>query len=135
MIPEKEMIIYIKTKSSEQNNNLIAAEKADWQQVKTLAYSALENPAVTIVEGGSCACQGRMKRAVVALCSDISGGMQHISTLIQGYAYNSKINRMAFCVDGMNVIVEPDRIIIHKAKDEAAAMTVIEWLKDIIKQA
>jgi len=124
----------IKTVSGEQNNNYIAAGDTSRQQVRSLILSALEYPAIKIIEGGSCACQGRMKRAIVDLSTDISGGMQHMSTVIKGSAYNPKISCMAFCVDGMNVIVEPYKMTIHKAKDEVEAMTVIEWMKDAIKQ-
>lgn len=124
----------IKTVSGEQNNNHAATGETGGQQVRTLILSALENPAIKIVEGGNCACQGHMKRAIVDLSTDISGGMQHMSTVIEGSAYNPKINCMAFCVDGMNVIVEPQKMTIHKAKDEVEAMTVIKWMKDAIKQ-
>jgi ArsR family metal-binding transcriptional regulator len=129
------MIMHVKTVSCEQNNNRTSVEEADSQQVRTQLLSALENCAITIVEGGGCACQGNLKRAVVDLPFDISGGMQYMSTLIEGCAYNPTINRMAFCMGGMNVIVEPYKIVIHKAQDEVAAMTIVEWLKDILKRA
>lgn len=127
--------MHIETVSSEQNNNRSSVEEAGSQQGRVLVLSALEKCAITIVEGGGCACQGKMKRAVVDLPFDISGGMQYLSTLIKGCAYNSEINRMAFCMGGMNVIVEPYKMIIHKAHDKVAAMTIVEWLKDIVKRA
>lgn len=122
----------IKAISGEQNNNYTAAENTGRQMERSLILSALEYPAIQIVEGGSCACQGRMKRAIVGLSADISGGMQYMSTVVKGSAYNPDIRCMAFCVDGMNVIVEPHTMTIHKVKDEVEAMAVIEWLKDSI---
>ena len=126
--------MYTKTASIEQGNNCTVAEEIGRQQAGALIYSALGYPSITIVEGGCCACQAGMKRAVVDLSSDISGGMLHMSKLIKGCAYNPKINCMAFCIEGMNIIIEPYKMTIHKAKDEVTAMRIVEWLKDIVKR-
>ena len=97
-----------------------------------LAQTALENPKISIVRGGGCACQAGMIRAVVELSADLSPAMSHMSRLIEGCAYNPKANLMGFCVKGMGVIIEARKITINKADDEATTKEVIDWLRNII---
>jgi hypothetical protein len=134
-IPGKEEILsYIKSDFIEQNTSQYATDgKQNKEQLRRTIHSALAKPEITIVEGGGCACQAGMTRAVVVLSDDLTTAMQGISELIKGCAYNPKINRMGFCRDGMGIIIEPKKMTIHKATDEAAAGSVIEWLKDIVK--
>ena len=133
-IPGKEEILsYIKAESTEQNTSQnVTALKQNKEQLRRTIHSALAKPAITIVEGGGCACQAGMTRAVVDLSDDLTKAMQGISELIKGCAYNPKINRMGFCRNGMGIIIEPKKMTIHKAADEATAKSVIEWLKDIV---
>jgi len=103
--------------------------------MKDLAQSALENPKISIVQGGGCPCQAGMIRAVVELSADISTAMPRMSKLIEGCAYNPEVNLMGFRVKGMGVIIEAHKITINKAEDEATAKTVIDWLRNIINTA
>ena len=100
--------------------------------MKELVQFALENPKISIVKGGGCACQAGMIRAVVELSADISPAMPRMSRLIEGCAYNSEANLMGFSVKGMGVIIGAHKITINKAEDEATAKTVIDWLRNII---
>jgi len=100
--------------------------------MKDLAQSALENPKISIVKGGSCPCQADMIRAVVELSADISTAMPNMSRLIEGCAYNPEANLMGFRVEGMGVIIEAHKMTINNAEDEATAKTVIDWLRNII---
>ena len=103
--------------------------------MKDLAQSALENPKISIVQGGGCPCQAGMIRAVVELSADISTAMPRMSRLIKGCAYNPEVNLMGFRIKGMGVIIEANRIIINKAEDEATAKTIVDWLRNIISIA
>ena len=100
--------------------------------MKDLTQSVLENPKISIVQGGGCACQAGMIRAVVELSADISTAMPRMSRLIEGCAYNREANLMGFCVKGMGVIVEAHKITINKAENEAEAREVMDWIKNII---
>lgn len=100
--------------------------------MKNLAQSALENPKISIVQGGGCPCQVWMIRAVVELSDDISAAMPHMSRLIEGCAYNPEAKLMGFRHKDMGVIVEAKKITINKAEDEATARDVIDWLENVI---
>lgn len=99
--------------------------------MKDLAQPALENPKISIVQGGGCPCQAGMIRAVIELSADISTAMPRMSRLIEGCAYNPEVNLMGFCVKGMGVIVEAHKITINKAENEAEAREVMDWIKNI----
>ncbi len=76
-----------------------------------------------------------MTRAVVELSGDISIAMPNMSGLIKGCAYNPEANLMGFRFRDMGVIVEARKITINNAENEAAAKTVIDWLRDIVNTA
>ena len=42
---------------------------------------------------------------------------------------------MGFRVKGMGVIVEARKIIINNAEDETEAMTLVNWLRDVVNAA
>ena len=69
-----------------------------------------------------------MTRAVIELSGDLSSLMPRMSRLIEGSAYSPETNLMGFNYKGMGVIVEPERITINNAEDEATARTVMRWL-------
>ncbi|MDD4876138.1 MAG: hypothetical protein PHQ86_03275 [Dehalococcoidales bacterium] len=99
--------------------------------MKKLVQSALENPKITIVEGGGCPCMAGMIQAVVELSADITNAMPRISQLIEGCVYNPEINIMGFRAKGMGVVVEANKITINMAKDVATAKDVIDWIKSV----
>jgi len=61
--------------------------------------------------------------------------MPRMSSLIEGCAYNPEANIMGFRVKGMGVIVEARKIIINNAENETEAMTVVDWLRDVVNAA
>ena len=103
--------------------------------MKDLVQSALENPKISIVKGGGCACQAGMIRAVVELSADISTAMPHMSRLIKGCAYNPEVNLIGFRIKGMGVIIEAHKITINKAEDETEARRVVDYLRDVVNAA
>ena len=103
--------------------------------MKKLAQSALENPKISIVQGGGCPCQAGMIRAVVELAADISTAMPRMSRLIEGCAYNPEVSLMGFRVKGMGVIVKAQKIVINNAEDETEARRVMDYLMDVINAA
>jgi len=103
--------------------------------MKDLVQSALENPKISIVKGGGCACQAGMIRAVVELSADISTAMPHMSRLIEGCAYNPEVNLIGFRIKGMGVIIEAHKITINKAEDETKARRVVDYLRDVVNAA
>jgi hypothetical protein len=95
-----------------------------------LDKSAFENYKTSIVEVRGCCWAGT--QAVIELSGDISPAMPRMKRLIEGCGYNPKAHVAAFCFRDMGVIVEPRKIIINNAEDEATAQTVMDWLINTI---
>jgi len=81
--------------------------------------------------GGLCPCQ-QMPLAVVQLSDNISGALPHLNRAIKGCAYNPEENILSFYMEGKNVIVYPQKIVINNVKDETEARRVADYLRDVI---
>ena len=58
--------------------------------------------------------------------------MPRLNKVIQGWAYDPVNKYLGFNLKGMIVTVEPYKISVVNASDEAAAREVVDWLKDIL---
>jgi len=58
--------------------------------------------------------------------------MPQMSTIIEGCGYNPKAHLLAFRFKDKHIVIERHRILIDKAKDEAEAQMVIDWLASIV---
>ena len=76
-----------------------------------------------------------MTRAVIKLSSDISYAMPIMERVIEGCAYSNEVPIAAFRYKNFGVIVHSYDITINHAEDEASAMEVINFLKDIVNTA
>ena len=78
-----------------------------------------------------------MTRAVIKLPNDISYAMPIMKRGIEGFAYNAEVPVAAFRYKSFSVVVEKNRITIYKynANDEAIAVEVMNFLKDIVTRA
>ena len=76
-----------------------------------------------------------MTRAVIKLASDISYAMPIMERVIEGCAYSKEIPIAAFRYKNFGVIVHSHDITINHAGDEASAVEVINFLKDIVNNA
>ena len=76
-----------------------------------------------------------MARAVIKLTRDINYAMPIMGRVIDGCAYNSEVPIAAFRYNNFGVIVHRRDIVINHAGDEASAMEVINFLKDIVNNA
>ena len=76
-----------------------------------------------------------MTRAVIKLASDITYAMPIMGRVIDGCAYNSEVPIAAFRYKNFGVIVHSHDITINHAGDEASAVEVINFLKDIVNNA
>ena len=76
-----------------------------------------------------------MTRAVIKLASNITYAMPIMGRVIDGCAYNSEVPIAAFRYNNFGVIVHRRDIVINHAGDEASAMEVINFLKDIVNNA
>jgi ArsR family metal-binding transcriptional regulator len=97
-----------------------------------MGNSPFENYKISIAQVQGCPCAGQLKRAVIELSGDISTAMPRMRRLIEGCAYNPEAHVAAFRFRDMGVIVEPRKIIINNAEDEATAQTVMDWLINTI---
>jgi hypothetical protein len=66
-------------------------------------------------------------RAVIDLQGDTSPVMPRINKIIEGCSYSPEKNILGFSYKGLGVIVEPKRITINNAADEATAKEVMDW--------
>jgi len=71
-------------------------------------------------------------RAVIKLSSDISYAMPIMERVIEGCAYSKETPIAAFRYNNFGVIVHSHEITINNAGDEASAVEVINFLKDIV---
>lgn len=55
-----------------------------------------------------------------------------MNRLIKGCGYNPEAYILAFRFKDKHIVVERDRILIDKAKDEAEVRIVIDWLASIM---
>ncbi|MFC1921173.1 hypothetical protein ACFLYQ_05560 [Chloroflexota bacterium] len=78
---------------------------------------------------------GEMMRAVIDISHDISPLMPVLSEVISGCAYNPDAQMMSFRHFDMGISVEPHKIVIYNAEDEATAQMVINWLIKLIDGA
>jgi len=78
---------------------------------------------------------GGMARAVIKLDNDISSYLPYLDRQIEGCAYNREVGLIGFRKDNMVVIIHPLEIAIHKIVDEADALKILDWLKDILDNA
>jgi ArsR family metal-binding transcriptional regulator len=74
-------------------------------------------------------------RAVIKLSSDIRYAMPIMERVIEGCAYSKEVPIAAFRYKNFGVIVHSHEITINHAGDEASAMEVINFLKDIVNNA
>lgn len=85
---------------------------------------------VTLSSEDCCVANDELERAVIDFSEDISTLMPDLCRVIDGCAYDPVRKKMAFRAKGMGVVVEPRRISITDAGNTAAAIAVIEWLRD-----
>ena len=76
-----------------------------------------------------------MTRAVIKLSSDISYAMPIMDGVIEGCAYNKDVAIASFRYKNFGVIVHSRDITINHAEDEASAVEVMNFLKDIVNNA
>jgi len=76
-----------------------------------------------------------MTRAVIKLASNITYAMPIMGRVIDGCAYNSEVPIAAFRYNNFGVIVHRRDIVINHAGDEASAVEVMNFLKDIVNNA
>ena len=76
-----------------------------------------------------------MTRAVIKLARDITYAMPIMGRVIDGCAYNSDVPIAAFRYKNFGVIVHRRDIVINHAGDEASAVEVMNFLKDIVNNA
>lgn len=69
-------------------------------------------------------------RAVIELPGDISPLMPVLSEAIPRCAYNPDARMIVFRHKEMGISIEPQKIIIYNAENEATAQSVLDWLKD-----
>jgi ArsR family metal-binding transcriptional regulator len=74
-------------------------------------------------------------RAVIKLARDISYAMPIMERVIEGCGYNPDAPVAAFRFKNLGVIVNRKQITINNAGDEASAVQVINFLKDIVNNA
>ncbi len=55
-----------------------------------------------------------------------------MSRIIEDCAYNPKTHVIAFRFKEMSIVVERDRVLLNKVKDEAEARMVMDWLASIV---
>ncbi len=61
--------------------------------------------------------------------------MAELSALIEGCAYTPGARNMGFSHEGMPVLLEPGRMTIFGAQDEATVCRFTDWLTDMIGRA
>ena len=76
-----------------------------------------------------------MTRAVIKLKRDITYAMPIMERVIEGCAYSKEVLIAAFRYKNFGVIVHRRDIVINHAGDEASAMEVMNFLKDIVNNA
>ena len=76
-----------------------------------------------------------MTRAVIKLKRDITYAMPIMERVIEGCAYNNEVPIAAFRYKNFGVIVHDRDMIINNAGDEASAIEVMNFLKDIVNNA
>jgi ArsR family metal-binding transcriptional regulator len=74
-------------------------------------------------------------RAVIKLASNITYAMPIMGRVIDGCAYNSEVPIAAFRYKNFGVIVHRRDIVINHAGDEASAVEVMSFFKDIVNNA
>ena len=73
-----------------------------------------------------------MTRAVIKLAGDITYVMPIMEKAIEGCAYSEEVPIAAFRYKKFGVIVHSHDILITNTGDEASAMEVMNFLKDIV---
>ena len=76
-----------------------------------------------------------MTRAVIKLARDISYAMPIMARVIEGCANRKEVAIAGFRYKDFGVIVRSHDITISHAGDEASAVEVINFLKDIVNNA
>jgi ArsR family metal-binding transcriptional regulator len=76
-----------------------------------------------------------MTRAVIKLKRDITYAMPIMDRVIDGCAYSEEVPIAAFRYKNFGVIVHSRDMIINGAGDEASAVEVMNFLKDIVNNA
>lgn len=76
-----------------------------------------------------------MTRAVIKLKGDISYALPIMERVIDGCAYNTVVPIATFRYKNFGVIVHRRDITINHAGDEASAVEVVNFLKDIVNNA
>ena len=76
-----------------------------------------------------------MTRAVIKLKRDITYAMPIMDRVIDGCAYSNVTPIASFRYKNFGVIVHSRDIIVNGAGDEASAVEVINFLKDIVINA
>ncbi|MFA5309241.1 MAG: hypothetical protein WC370_07140 [Dehalococcoidales bacterium] len=72
-----------------------------------------------------------MTRAVIKLAGDISYAMPLMASRIETCAYNAEEAIAAFRYKDYGVVVHPDEVMALNAGSEAAAVEVMDYIKEI----
>lgn len=73
-------------------------------------------------------------RAIFELGEDIREVLPYLNTTMRGSIYNYEFSALTLKKDGMIISLYPYKATIAKADDEAHALRIMEWLKDLINE-
>ena len=72
-----------------------------------------------------------MIRAIISFSKKMTRLIPGLSKVIPRYGYNSGIKTIMFRHENTGVYIEPHRIVAYNVSDEAVAIGLLNWLKEL----